>query len=141
VRLVLDTCVLVAALRSERGASRAILTAALEARFELVRSTPLLLEYEAVLTRPEQRNESGLSNGEVSEFLEILCDSGVLVVRDRPRLPRLSDANDEMVLEAAIAGRTNGIVTFNVRHFAQACAELGIELITPQQALLRIKQL
>jgi putative PIN family toxin of toxin-antitoxin system len=140
VRLVLDTCVLVAALRSDQGASRAMLMAALDAEFDLVLSTPLVLEYEAVLTRPEQLSESGLSTSEVSEFLEILCDSGILAVRDHTRQPQLRDANDEMVLEAAIGGRANGIVTFNIRHFAQPCARIGIELMTPRQALLRIKQ-
>jgi predicted nucleic acid-binding protein len=54
MRLVLDTDVLVAAFRSERGASRALLLAALDASYTLLVSTALWLEYEAVLTRPEQ---------------------------------------------------------------------------------------
>lgn len=140
MRLVLDTCVLVAALRSERGASLALLTAAFEKRFDLVLSSPLVLEYEAVLTRPEQMNETGLSTEEVIELLELICDSAILVVRNWWRQPRLSDPDDEMVLEAAVAGRADGIVTFNLRHFGTACSKTGIEVITPRQALLRLKQ-
>lgn len=117
-----------------------MLTAALEAQFDLVLSTPLVLEYEAVLTRPEQLNESGLSSSEVSELLEILCDSGILVVRNRTRQPQLRDPNDEMVLEAAVFGRAYGIVAFSVRHFAPASARFGIEVMLPNQALLRIEQ-
>jgi predicted nucleic acid-binding protein len=51
---VLDTAVIVAAMRSDAGASRKLVLAALDRRFELLLSVPLALEYEAVLKRPEQ---------------------------------------------------------------------------------------
>jgi len=56
---VLDTDVMVAALRSDRGASRQLLLAALDRQFELLLSVPLILEYEAVLTRPEHLARAG----------------------------------------------------------------------------------
>ena len=62
---VLDTDVIVAALRSNRGASRQVLMAALNQQFELLLSVPLILEYEAVLTRPQHLAACGLSNAEV----------------------------------------------------------------------------
>src|ERR1700732_1562185 len=58
---VLDTDVAVAALRSDRGASRQLLLAALNRRFELLLSVPLILEYEAVMTRPQHLAACGLS--------------------------------------------------------------------------------
>ncbi len=53
MRLVLDTDVVVAALRSDRGASRQLVLAALDGRIEMLVSVPLVLECEAVLTRPQ----------------------------------------------------------------------------------------
>jgi predicted nucleic acid-binding protein len=51
---VLDTAVLVAAFRSNTGASRRILELARAKKFRLLLSVPLISEYEAILTRPEQ---------------------------------------------------------------------------------------
>lgn len=59
MRLVLDTDVLLAALRSDRGASRQLLINALDRDIEVLVSVPLMLEYEAVLTRPEHLDASG----------------------------------------------------------------------------------
>ena len=61
LRLVLDTDVLVAALRSDQGASRRLLIGALDRAFEVLASVPLIIEYEAVLTRPEHLEASGLT--------------------------------------------------------------------------------
>src|SRR5438094_9714832 len=69
---VLDTDVIVAALRSNRGASRQLLLAALNQQFELLLSIPLILEYEAVLTRPQHLAACGLSNAEVGRVLDDL---------------------------------------------------------------------
>jgi predicted nucleic acid-binding protein len=71
-RYVLDTDVIVAALRSKQGASRQLLLAALNKRFELLLSVPLILEYEAVLTRAEHLAACGLSSAEVGRFWMIL---------------------------------------------------------------------
>ena len=73
LRLVLDTDVLVAALRSDRGASRQLLLRALEGDFHVLISVPLLIEYEAVLTRPEHLEPSGLNAMEVNAILDALA--------------------------------------------------------------------
>jgi len=73
MRLVLDTTVLVAAIRSNRGASNRLVDAALAHRFRLVASVPLFLEYEAVLTRHEHLEASGLSVGEIGILLDALA--------------------------------------------------------------------
>ena len=70
---MLDTDVMVAALRSDRGASRQLLLAALNQRFELLLSVPLILEYAAVLTRPQQLAACGLSSAEVGHVLDDLA--------------------------------------------------------------------
>src|ERR1700693_2385507 len=101
---VLDTDVMVAALRSDRGASPQLLRAALNRQFEMLLSVPLILEYEAVLTRPQHLAACGLSSAEVGRVLDDLAAvarPGRLAVRWRPRL---SDPDDDMVLETAING-------------------------------------
>lgn len=83
-RVVLDTSVLVAATRSDRGARRRLLVEALERRYELLASVPLMIEYEAVLTRPEHLEASGLSADDISAILDALA-----AVADRVRLAYL----------------------------------------------------
>jgi predicted nucleic acid-binding protein len=73
MRIVLDTDVLVAAFRSERGASRELLMGALDQRFVLLASTALWLEYEAVLTRPLHLSATRLSAIEVRDVLAALA--------------------------------------------------------------------
>jgi putative PIN family toxin of toxin-antitoxin system len=70
VRLVLDTNVLVAALRSDRGASRKLLLSALDREIKVLVSVPLIIEYEAVLTRPEHLAAAGFSIEEVNAVLD-----------------------------------------------------------------------
>ena len=72
-RVALDTNVLVAALRSDRGASRRLLLGALERRYQLVASVPLMIEYEAVLSRDEHLLASGLSAEEVHTLLDTVA--------------------------------------------------------------------
>jgi len=127
--------VLVAAIRSDRGASRVLLVDALEANFTLVASVPLMIEYEAVLTRPEHLEQSGLTNEDIQSVLDALA-----AVAEPVRLaylwrPRLSDVADEMVLETAVNGRADLLVTLNVRHFESAADSFGVRLVSPADAI------
>jgi len=131
VRLVLDTSVLVAAFRSRTGASRRLLTLLSQQRFELVASSALYLEYEEVLTRPEQVAVHGVSVQNVERFLLAVSDFTEQVRVYYSYRPQLRDANDEMVLEAAIHGRADAIVTHNVKDFLPASGRFGIEVLTP----------
>lgn len=109
----MDTDVLVAAFRSNTGASRRLLEAARVRRFRLLSSVPLILEYESVLTRPERRATTKMYLPVLDE-LALLGERVELAVRLRPMLV---DQNDEMVLETAINGRADAIITFNERDF------------------------
>jgi putative PIN family toxin of toxin-antitoxin system len=138
---VLDTDVMVAALRSDRGASRQILLAALNRQFELLLSVPLVLEYEAVLTRAQHLAACGLSSHEVGRVLDDLASVARpvrLAFRWRPILP---DPDDDMVLETAINGRASAIVTFNQRDFAEAGKHFNCAIILPATALQQIRSL
>lgn len=136
---MLDTSVLVAAIRSKTGASSILLSAALASEFQFCISTPLILEYEAVLTRPEHLHASGISSAEVADLLDLLCDMGVQVELSETWLPILRDPADEMVLGTAINGRADAIVTFNRADFAGIPEDLGINVLSPGEALRRIR--
>ena len=136
---VLDTDVMVAALRSDKGASRPLLLAALNRKFELLVSVPLIIEYEAVLTRPEHLISSGLSSDEVGRVLDDVAAVAKpvrLAFRWRPQLP---DPDDDMVLETAVNGGGHAIVTFNQRDFLPAAKKFECSVILPATALEKMR--
>ena len=137
-RWVLDTNILVQARRSRDGASNALLRALDRGAFTMVVSVPLFLEYEAVLTRPEQLAFSGLTIDEVGDFLDYLAGLVAPIRLHYLWRPQLIDQSDEMVLETAINGRADAVVTFNKRHFGPA-SSFRIEIIDPAEAIGRLR--
>ncbi len=132
MRLVLDTCVIVAALRSRKGASRRLLELLADHRFEMVATPALFFEYEDVLGRSEQIRAHGFTPEQIGQFIQTLARFTVLVPRVHFQVkPQLKDANDEMVLEAAINGYAVAIVTFNLADFVPAASNFGIEVASP----------
>jgi putative PIN family toxin of toxin-antitoxin system len=139
LRYVLGTDVMVAALRSDQGASRQLLLAALNKHFDLLLSVPLILEYEAVLTRPEHLTASGLSSKEVGRLLDDLAtvsEPVKITFRWRSNLP---DPDDDMVLETAVNGHADAIVTFNMRHFEPASKSFDCAVLLPKDALQQMR--
>ena len=134
LRLVLDTNVLVAALRSDRGASRRLVISALDHEIEVLVSVPLMVEYEAVLTRPEHLAACGLRSRDVDTLLDALAKVLIPVHLRFLWRPRLKDPADEMVLETAVNGKADRLVTFNLRHLAEAAREFGIIAARPGDA-------
>jgi putative PIN family toxin of toxin-antitoxin system len=136
MRLVLDTAVMVAAIRSDSGASRLLLRSALErAGISLLVSVPLFIEYEAVMTRSEHLKASRLSIGDVAVLLDAVAavaDPVTLAFLWRPLLP---DADDDMVLETAVNGQADALVTFNRRDFAGMAVQFGIPVLLPGEAV------
>ena len=138
MRLVLDTNVVVAGLRSPTGASAELLDRALSGAFTLLVSVALALEYEAVCGDADQRIVSGLSETDVETIVTALCAVAEPVATRFLWRPQLRDPADEMVLEAAINGAADALATFNRRDFGQAPAHFGIALVSPQEALRRL---
>ncbi|WP_295454540.1 putative toxin-antitoxin system toxin component, PIN family [uncultured Thiodictyon sp.] len=140
MRVVLDTNVLVAGLRSRNGAGFQILSMLPERRFLPLLSVPLVLEYEAVLKRDQQISAHGISPGDIDALLDVwiaCCDPVRLYYLWRPQL---SDNDDEMVLETAINGRANGIVTYNLRDFDPAARKFGLSVYRPAHFLDTLRQ-
>jgi len=140
MRLVLDTDVVVAALRSDGGASRQLLLAAFDGRIEMLVSVPLVLEYEAVLTRPQLLKDVALTIGEVGTLLDTILSVAVPVEMRFLWRPQLKDPSDEMVLETAVNGAADWVVTFNLRHLAEAAREFGIRVARPCDAWREIRR-
>lgn len=135
-QIVIDTNVIIAALRSQRGASALLLSLLGTGRFEMHISIPLALEYEDVLLR--QRGELGLSPDEAERLVDSLCTLGirheVIHFNWRPSLP---DERDEHILDLAVKGRCDAIVTYNIRDFS-GIDQFGIRVIDPQTFLREI---
>lgn len=138
MRMVLDTSVLVAGLRSRAGAGYAVLGLIANERLTPLASPPLFLEYEEVLKRAEQRLVHGLSVSEVDGFLAIFASIVEPVEIHFGWRPQVRDMGDEMVLEAAINGRADGLITHNVADFAEAAARFDIPVLRPADVLKRV---
>lgn len=136
---MLDTDVVVAAMRSPSGASAAIVRAARRGRPVLLLSVALAVEYEAVCCEAEHRLASGLSDQEVQTFLNVVIAMAEPVKTHFLWRPQLRDAGDEMVLEASVNGRANALITFNLRDYGEVPARFGIEVLLPREAIGRIK--
>ena len=130
--VVLDTNVLYAGLRSNRGASFRLLELLDSGLFEPCVSVPLVFEYESVLKRAAR--ELGLTHSDVDDVVDFICR----VARPQPIFflwrPLLRDPKDDMVLEVAVEGRCDYIVTHNVRDFAGA-EQFGLQIVLPGEFL------
>lgn len=135
-RIVLDTNVLVAGLRSRRGASNKLLNLIARGFFATVVSGPLVFEYEEVTRR--HIDPIPYSADEVKEIIDFICAHS----EARPVYylwrPFLRDLNDDHVLEVAVVGQCDTIVTFNLRDFV-GVDQFGIRAITPSSFLKEIE--
>jgi len=135
VIIVLDTNVLVSALKSRRGASFRLLSLVGTGRFGIALSVPLVLEYEGVADR--MLADLGVSGSDLSDILDYLCSVGIhrpVFFLWRPTLP---DPKDDMVLELAVDAGAEVIVTFNTREFV-GVDRFGVRALTPREYLQQI---
>lgn len=137
MRLVLDTNVVVAGVRSRTGASNPLLIAGFRGRFAWCCSVPLFYEYEDVLNRAEFLLDAGVTRQAAGQFLTAIARVITPIEVNYRWRPQLGDADDEMVLETAINGRAD-IVTHNARDFRDAPSRFGLDLLSPAEALRRI---
>ena len=133
--VVLDTNVLVAGLRSRSGASARLLALVGSGAFNINLSVPLVLEYEAVLLRPELRMP--VSPGAIAAVLDYHCTAGRHHEIFFLWRPYLNDPGDDMLLELAVKAGCQYIVTHNERDFA-GCERFGVQAITPGAFLRHI---
>jgi putative PIN family toxin of toxin-antitoxin system len=135
LRLIIDSNVMTSAFRSRVGASFALIDLVRGERIRMLATPPLFLEYEEVLKRPEQLAVSHLSLADVDMALDALAGLVEPVETHLSWRPQLSDPDDEMVLEAAINGRSDALVTYNAAHFRVAAGRFGVRLARPVDIL------
>ena len=136
-QVVLDTNILVAAMRSRLGASYRLLSLLGNNRWRPNLTVAIVLEYEAVLKR--NCPEFSLTEDDIDNALDaVVSQSGLHRLYFMWR-PIASDSDDDLVMEAAIASRSDFIITFNKRHF-QSSTRFGIECLTPAEFLIMIEE-
>ncbi len=132
LQIIIDTNVLLSALRSQLGASFRLLSLIEDSRFQTNLSVALMLEYEDVLKRPALN--PNLTNREVDDILDFLCRNANLREIFYLWRPILRDPKDDFVLELAVESNCDYIVTFNTKDFAEA-EKFGIKAIKPKEFL------
>jgi putative PIN family toxin of toxin-antitoxin system len=134
-RIVIDTNVIVSALRSSRGASHRLLMLVGGTAFEIALSVPLVLEYEDATKRDIEA--TGLSLQDIDDVLDYLCSVAHHQEIHFLWRPALRDPSDDHVLELAVEAGCAVVVTHNVRDFAGS-EHFGVTAITPGEFLTRI---
>jgi putative PIN family toxin of toxin-antitoxin system len=135
--IVIDTNVLVSALRSRRGLSFQILSDVGTNKFSHAVSTAVVLEYEAVLL--QLCEEDLYSRADIEVIVDYLIGSAVRVAIHYRWRPFLRDPGDECLLELAVASGADAIVTFNERDFSGVEAAFGVNVLKPLQFLKQIE--
>ena len=139
LRLVLDTDVVFAAFHSPAGASRRLLLEILDGKALLLLSATLMVEYEAVLTRPGNLKKFGIGVADVLSVLDEIAGLCVPVAFDYRWRPGAADPDDDLVLETAINGAANAIASFNLADMSAGAAPFGIAVERPVDILRRIE--
>jgi putative PIN family toxin of toxin-antitoxin system len=137
-RIVLDTSVLIAGLRSQNGASFRLLQLLGKEQFQTVISVPLVLEYESVIRR--QARVIGLTYSDINDVLDYLCK-----ISEHRKVyylwrPFLRDPGDDSVLELAVEAEAGFIVTHNLKDFS-GVEQFGINFVSPQAFLRKIGEI
>src|SRR5437773_2571062 len=137
ITVVLDTNVIVAGLRSRRGASFLVLDLVERGRLAVALNASLIAEYDAVIRRPEHRRIHSLSEVQIRRFLRGLIARAEIVETRPDRQIQLSrDPDDAIVVEAAIEGRADYLVTHNIRDFLEVAEQVTV--VTPAGLLRRL---
>ncbi|MGO8698784.1 MAG: putative toxin-antitoxin system toxin component, PIN family [Limisphaerales bacterium] len=131
-RVILDTNVLLAAMRSQTGASHRLLLSIGHPRWQSVITPALMYEYEDVARRPGNAPE--LSPQEITDILDLVYQRSHRQVVWFSWRPVSSDPGDDAILEAAVAGGCDFVVSFNERHLRTA-RDFGIEVLKPADLL------
>ena len=136
-QIVIDTNVLVAAMRSNRGASYRLLDQLGSDTWRANVTVALVLEYEYVLKR--DCHEFGFTESEIDDVVDAICSVAGLHRQYFLWRPVAADADDDLVLEAAITSQSDFIVTFNKRDFPDS-PRFGIFCLTPKEFLILLER-
>ena len=131
-KIILDTNVIVSAMRSRRGASFQLLSLFRAQAYRLAISVPLILEYEDVLGRHSQ--DLLVDSAALGDILDQICSAGERHEIHFLWRPILPDPKDDHLLELAVASQSKYIVTYNLKDFAGVDA-FGIQVLTPGDML------
>jgi putative PIN family toxin of toxin-antitoxin system len=134
LRIALNSEVLAAALCSATGASHALLNAAAYRRLSLLVTAPLMAEYRETLLSPVQRLAHGRAEEAMERFLKAIATVAESVATDLHWLPRQADPVDELVLQTAVMGRADALVTLRPARFRAARA-FALRVLTPAELL------
>ena len=133
--IVIDTCVLISALRSRNGASYRLLSLIDSQKFTFTLSVPLVLEYEAVAKRMSR--SLGLTHTDIGDIIDYVCTIGKHRQVHYLWRPSLKDPGDDFVLELAVESECDFIVTHNIKDFKDI-NKFKVRAITPQELLQNI---
>lgn len=136
--IVIDTCVVISALRSRNGASFKLLSLIDSNKFTFFLSVPLVLEYESVAKRMSRN--LGLTHSDIENIIDYLCTVGNHIKVHYLWRPNLKDPGDDFVLELAVESECNYIVTHNVKDF-KGIKKFNLKAITPQELLRKIGEI
>ena len=136
MRVVIDTSVLVAGVRSRRGASFQVLSRIGTGAFDIAVSVPLVLEYEDVLMR--HMTATSLNELDVRDIIDYMCSAATRQEVFFLWRPQLRDPGDDLVLELAVAANCDAIVTHNVRDFG-GVERFGIRVVNPGTFLNEVR--
>jgi putative PIN family toxin of toxin-antitoxin system len=134
MKIVLDTSVLIAGLRSNHGAAAVILGAILSGKVTVLMDIHIASEYRDVALRPQQLRSAGRTFTDTKFLLRLLearAESVTVSFKHRPLSPH---PNDDKFIDVAINGNADAIVTNNTRHFVDVTS-FGIKVLMPGQAL------
>ncbi len=136
IEIVIDTNVIIASLKSKRGASYKLLNLINSKKFNINVSVPLIYEYEQVIADKIPK----LSKNDITDYIDAICK-----LSNRHNIyylwrPQLKDPKDEMVLELAIKSKSKYIITYNKIDFKNA-KKFGVHVLDAREFLKKIGEL
>jgi putative PIN family toxin of toxin-antitoxin system len=137
IRAIIDTNVFLSALWSKRGAAFEIFAELRRGRWQIVLSNHLVFEYEEVAKR--KAAEMGLTLEDIDGVLDAICAAAEQRQLEPAWLPRLSDPDDEPVLQMAVEAKVPVIVTRDVGHLKPA-QTFGIDVMKPAEFLAKLRK-
>ena len=135
--IVLDTNVIIAALRSKKGASFKLFSLLEYNKFILNISVPLILEYESIVVR--ELNHLKINKNDLDILLDFICTIGKKYDIYYLWRPFLKDPKDDFILELAYTSDSDFIITFNKKDFI-GVQEFGIKILSPQEFLFLLEK-